>query len=103
MHGTTCQWGLLAFFGEYANWTNPLVGHKVSDMANEAYKGHILISTATYQSDCKKYIAHVSIAWRTEDGFHFHRLEGASTSGRSAEEAVAQGFAVARLWVDKKL
>jgi hypothetical protein len=73
-------------------------------MANELYKDYLLISRAEYNAETGFWVPKINISWRAaKGGYHFHSLAGPSALFTAEQEAVAQGFLLARLWVDKRL
>jgi hypothetical protein len=71
-------------------------------MANEMYKGHLLISTARYNSKKKSWVVKIHVSWSEGGKFYYHFVDEPSNLYTSEEDAVSQGLLLARQWVDKK-
>jgi hypothetical protein len=72
-------------------------------VASELYKEHLLVSRAQYDSESECWVPAVIISWKLDGKFQFHSFNHLSKTYKSAQEAVSQGFLLAKLWVDKKL
>jgi hypothetical protein len=69
-------------------------------MPNELYKNHVLVCTASYNSENRCWVASVSVSCRAGGGFQFHPFSVSDSKCLTAEEAIIHGFQKARAWVE---
>jgi hypothetical protein len=70
-------------------------------MANQLYKGHLLLWTANFDEETDAWLPTVQIAWNVSGRYEFHRFKGPPQSSQAA--AMEIGKELAELWIDKKL
>jgi hypothetical protein len=72
-------------------------------VATELYKNRRLKSIASHDLASDTWLPSITIRWNEGDSFHLHTFDGPPKCFVTAEDAIAYGFLLARLWVDQKL
>ena len=70
-------------------------------MANRLYKDYLLVSFPKFDEVKRKWLVQVTISWREQDHFTFHRINP-PRGFENDIEAVEKGFSLGRFWVDQK-
>jgi hypothetical protein len=70
-------------------------------MASQLYKEHLFIANTQHDEKEDSWAAKVTISWKIDGHFQFHRFT--TRPNLTAEEAMAEAMTIARLWVDQKL
>jgi hypothetical protein len=70
-------------------------------VAVEIYKNHALKCYTTQNDATDSWVPSISISWREADSFHVHTFDGPPGTFATAEDAIAYGYMLGRLWIDK--
>jgi hypothetical protein len=70
-------------------------------MASSLYKAHLFVATAQHDEKDDSWAATVTISWKRDGRFQFHRFT--TRPNLTEEEAMAEAMTIGRLWVDQKL
>jgi hypothetical protein len=70
-------------------------------VASQLYKEHLFVARAQHNEIASCWIAEVTISWKVEGQYQFHRFNAAAAL--TEDEALAEAMLLAKLWVDRKL
>jgi hypothetical protein len=79
---------------------SPVIYNNVAP--KKLYKSHLIVCRATHSEDNAQWFVSAHISWRVAGHSHLHTLKPA-TPFETEEDATAEGFRMAELWVDNKL
>ena len=71
-------------------------------MATQLYKGYLIISRAYLNKETESWLPEITVSWSTDGRTSFHSI-APTRDFKSESEAIFEGFALARLWIDKRV